>query len=79
MRVAATSNFMKLWGRIDETLPKGDYTITINNNFDVSGFDGKKAIILSNANFFGGENWFLGFSYIFVGVFSLTIMVYFII
>jgi hypothetical protein len=38
MRVAATSNFMKLWGRIDETLPKGTYTITINNNFDVSPF-----------------------------------------
>ena len=32
MRTAALSNFRKLWGRINETLEEGDYTVYIQNS-----------------------------------------------
>ncbi len=32
MRTAALSNFRKLWGRINETLEEGDYTVSIKNS-----------------------------------------------
>lgn len=38
MRTAGLPNFRKLWGRINETLQPGNYTINIVNNYDVSSF-----------------------------------------
>jgi len=32
MRVAPVGNFRKLWGRIEENLPKGEYVIKIKNS-----------------------------------------------
>lgn len=32
MRVAAMPNFRKLWGRIEDDLPAGTYTLTIDNS-----------------------------------------------
>ena len=67
MRPAATNNFRKLWGRINEDIPPGNYTLTINNNYNVSYFEGKKSIVLSTANIFGGKNSFIGTLYIIIG------------
>ena len=36
MRPAGLPNFRKLWGRIREDLPEGDYTVVIEDNFKVS-------------------------------------------
>ena len=55
MRIAATKDFIKLWGIIDEDL-EGKYTLKIKEQMDFSDFDGKKYILLSNANVFGGKN-----------------------
>ena len=61
MRVGATSRFRKLWGKIDKTLKTDKkYTLEIENNVDVSEFDGEKRVILSTTNPFGGRNEFLG-------------------
>jgi len=53
MRTAGLPNFRKLWGKlsnctgvgaeanctpIDADLPKGEYTVKIQNNYDVSSF-----------------------------------------
>mmetsp|Transcript_35451 Transcript_35451/g.35114 ORF Transcript_35451/g.35114 Transcript_35451/m.35114 type:complete len:190 (+) Transcript_35451:267-836(+) len=59
MRTAGMPNFRKLWGRVRDDIPKGTLTITINNNYDVSSFDGKKTFVLSTTNAFGGKNYFL--------------------
>lgn len=67
MRPAGLPNFRKLWGRINEDLEPGDYTLKIKNNFDVKSFDGEKYFVLSTVNAFGGKNSFLGISYICVG------------
>lgn len=67
MRPAGLPNFRKLWGRIPKDLEAGDYTLKINNNYDVKAFDGEKYFVLSTVNAFGGKNSFLGISYICVG------------
>ena len=81
MRPAGLPNFRKLWGRIeDNDLKKGQIiTVTIENNFDVTKFDGKKFLILSTVNAFGGKNTFLGISYIVLGAICIVLAVVFII
>jgi len=81
MRPAGLPNFMKLWGRIEDIeLKKGqNLTVTIENNFDAKKFDGKKFIILSTVNIFGGKNYFLGISYIVLGCICIVLAVVFII
>jgi len=79
MRTAALPSFRKLWGRIEQDLQPGKYTILIGNNYDVSPFEGKKYFAVSTANAFGGKNIFLGVSYIVIGGITLIITVIFII
>ena len=81
MRPAGLPNFRKLWGRIEDIdLKKGQIiTLTIENNFDVTKFDGKKFLILSTVNAFGGKNTFLGISYIVLGAICIVLAVVFII
>ena len=57
--------FIKLWGHISETLYAGNnYTIIIQNNYDVSGFNGQKSIYLTEVNTLGGTNKFLGIAFL---------------
>ena len=81
MRPAGLPNFRKLWGRItDRDLKAGTkIEVKIENNFDVSSFNGKKYLILSTVNAFGGKNSFLGISYIVLGGISIVLAVVFII
>ena len=81
MRPAGLPNFRKLWGRItDMDLKAGDeIEVEIENKFDVSSFNGKKYLILSTVNAFGGKNSFLGISYIVLGGISIILAVIFII
>jgi len=73
-------NFIKLWGHIWTTLKAGtNYTITISNKFDVSGFDGKKYIYLSEVNAFGGSNKFLGVAFLAMAGIVVFIMLVFIV
>ena len=78
MRPSGLPNPRKLWGKIDRDLKKGDtISIDINNNYNVSTYEGKKKIILSNATVFGGKNEFLGISYIVVGCLSILCAIIF--
>ena len=81
MRPAGLPNFRKLWGRItDRDLKAGtEIEVNIENNFDVSSFNGKKYLILSTVNAFGGKNSFLGISYIVLGGISIVLAIVFII
>ena len=79
MRPAALPNFRKLWGRIKQDLDVGEYKLIIENNYDVQSFKGKKYVILSNINKFGGNNKFLGICYIIVGGISIILSIVFII
>ena len=81
MRTAGLPNFRKLWGRIEDIdLKKGQIvSVTVDNNFDVKKFDGKKFLILSTVNIFGGKNIFLGISYIVLGAICVILAFVFII
>ena len=81
MRPAGLPNFRKLWGRITDTDLKAgtQIEVRIDNKFDVSSFNGKKYLILSTVNAFGGKNSFLGISYIVLGGISIILAVVFVI
>ena len=66
MRPAALPDFRKLWGKIDKDLSKGDYVLSIKNNYPVKSFEGEKYFILSTVNVLGGKNYFLGIIYLVV-------------
>lgn len=63
MRTAPSSTFRKLWGKIDQDLEPGDYTLKVNAKTDVSDWEGEKWVVLSNTNSFGGKNGVLGWSF----------------
>lgn len=89
MRTAALPTFRKLWGRIENDLEEGRYVYTIQNSniiinikwldYNVSKFEGQKALVLSTTNVFGGKNEFLAISYIVVGVVCSLITIGFLI
>jgi hypothetical protein len=79
MRNSPFPDFRKLWGKIDQDLPAGNYKINVKALWDISSFDGEKFIVLSQTNTLGGKNLFLGYSYIIVGGISLICAIGFII
>lgn len=60
MRTAAFPNFRKLWGKIEDDLDKGNYSVQIASLYDANSYDGEKWIVLSTVNSLGGDNSFLG-------------------
>jgi hypothetical protein len=79
MRPAGLPNFRKLWGRINQNIANGTYIVNINNNYNVTPFNGTKLIVLSTVNSFGGKNSFLGISYIVVGSICVIMAIAFVI
>lgn len=79
MRVAGLPTFKKLWGKIETDVAKGDYTVTINNNFPVTAFGGTKKVVLSTTEWIGGKNSFLGVAYLVVGGICAMLAVVFLI
>ena len=78
MRPAGLPNFRKLWGRIEQDLHSGDSVeVVIEDKFEVKSFNGKKYLILSTVNAFGGKNTFLGISYIVLGSISIILAIIF--
>ena len=77
MRIAAFPTFRKLWGVIHSDLDKGNYTVTVRSNYDVSPWSGEKHIVVSTANRFGGRNLFIGIVYLCAaGVALLMLLAY---
>lgn len=78
MRAAALPSFRKLYGRILEDLNADDLLdVRLANNYNTYNFGGKKKLVLSTANWFGGKNDFLGIACISTGSFSILIAVAF--
>ncbi|GAM25935.1 hypothetical protein SAMD00019534_091100 [Acytostelium subglobosum LB1] len=73
MRTAALPDVRKLYRIINQDLPEGSVTVSINANYPVDSFDGEKYIVLTTATWTGGKNAFLSYVYIVVGAVSLFI------
>jgi len=68
LHLAPLGSFRKLWARIDQDLPPGEYVITVNNNFNISYYDGDKSVVIGTVNYFGTKNYLLLVMYL-VGAF----------
>lgn len=67
MRTASLPDFRKLFRVFKNGLKKGNYEIDVIDQYDVSGFNGKKAIVFATVSWAGGKNPFLAVAYIVVG------------
>ena len=71
-RAAMLPQFLKVWGRIDEPLKKGEkLKVQVDNRYNTYKFDGRKHIVLSTVTWMGGKNDFIGGAFIGTGVIFL--------
>ena len=59
MRISGLPGFQKLWGRIEDKLAPGNYTMNIQNNYIIQGWQGKKSFVLTSNSKFGAKNYLL--------------------
>ncbi|XP_051912681.1 uncharacterized protein LOC127595000 [Hippocampus zosterae] len=76
-QIAPQSHFRKIWGRLDQPLPAGNYSIEIENNYNVSGVGGKKYFVLSQDTKIGGQELFLPIVYLISAGLALFFCLYF--
>jgi len=82
MRTAALPKFRKLYGYIPDsqfkTITKGSVlTFEIETNWVVSGFAGRKSLVVTESSYMGGRNDFVGWLYIGVGIFCAVAGIFF--
>ena len=76
-QLAAFPKFRKLWGIVKDDIKKGQYTVKIQNNFNVTSFDGTKSLVLAQAGSIGGKNIFFGIFFIAIAAVSFLAAIIF--
>ena len=68
-------DFVKLYGKISGKMAKGNYTVTVNDQWDTKQFKANKSIYLSTTNGLGGTNIFLGVVFLVLSFVVISIMI----
>jgi hypothetical protein len=75
MRTAGLPDFKKLWGIIEQTLPAGNYRMTVSNNYQLAEWQGKRSFFLTHISPAGGRNYLLPILCLLAGFSSLAAVV----
>lgn len=59
MRLAGLPGFSKLWGKINQNLQAGQYTMSIENNYKIDEWSGNRYFALTTDSGAGGSNFLL--------------------
>jgi hypothetical protein len=59
MRTSGLPNFKKLWGRIEQDLQPGNYTLQIHNLYNSTDWEGNRFVHLTTKSIMGGKNMLL--------------------
>jgi hypothetical protein len=61
----------KLYGRISQTMPKGDYNLLVGNNYKISKLRLKKGVEILVPSSVGGPVYFFPISFLIMGLMCL--------
>ncbi|KAK4144141.1 ligand-effect modulator 3 family [Dichotomopilus funicola] len=79
MMLAAAPNFYKLYQKNDnDAMKEGQYQINIEDNFDTTKYNGRKAFVITTISTMGSRNIWPGIIFLIVGGICLILDVYFI-
>lgn len=79
MMLAATPNFYKLYQKHDtEDMTAGQYQVDIEDNFDTTVYNGRKAFVITTISTMGSRNIWPGIIFLIVGGICLVLDIYFI-
>jgi len=73
MRTAGLPSFRKLYGRLNQGLPKGTYEVDIEWNFNTTLYKGRKFLVISTVSVLGGKNPYLGYAYLILGALCVVL------
>lgn len=74
MKAPLSSNFYKLWGIVNQDLPKGNYRITISGDLGLVGTTKiQKELYFTNLTWLGGNNPFMYYAFFMVAIFLLFV------
>jgi hypothetical protein len=78
MRTSGLPNFKKPWGKISTNLVPGNYTITAQNSLNITGWGGKRGVILTTkSSVVGTKNFLLPTSFLIIAVLSCVAAIFF--
>ena len=66
----------KLWGRVEQELKKGSYTVLVENNYQVGNLKIGKGVELTSSSILGGRQFFIPVALIVLGIASLAYTFY---
>lgn len=72
MRTAGLPDFKKLWGVVEQTLPPGQYRMTVTNNYQLAEWQGRRTFFLTHISPAGGRNYLLPVLCLLAGLASLA-------
>ena len=66
----------RLWGRVEEGMKSGNYTLLVENKYKVKDLNIIKGVELTTTTIFGGKNFFFPITFLICGLVCLVYSIY---